>query len=279
MSSARQNATRNTNASLHPTEVGKQAEAASGTRSVASLGWVGGNRQALEAAQVEGGHDWLCETMVDAPDALTFEHNIGAGWRDHHGKRGGKEAFKATWSETKSGAPLLRITVNDFRRDPQSWSGHDTITRLWDAAKGVPSKPRTQAQERKARLEQGIREYNANRDAEERERQEGGEAQKHVQHIGAAIERWHTLPPTGSSPYITRKGLRQLVSVRVTSSYDGSASSLVFMNFSRYGERQLGPHAEAAGQVAAAKVRWRTASGTTEEVRDLGMGKEKSLGA
>jgi hypothetical protein len=62
-------------------------------------------------------------------------------------------------------------------------------------------------------------------------------------------------------------------------SYDSSASSSAPMGFSSDCERQLVPDAEAARQGAAAKVCWRKTSGETEEVRDLGMGKEKPLSA
>lgn len=195
------------NGSLPYREVGKRLASTTATTSTTFSDWLQDNDNDLETKQLEAGYDWLCAAMVDVPDQPTYEHNIGAGWRDHRGKRGGKEAFTASWGETKSGAPLLRITVNDFRRDPQSWNGNEVITRLWEAAKGERSRPRAAEQARAALLERQEREYNDLVAAERRSREEATEAARRAENLNHAIQRWHKLPTTGSSPYITRKGL------------------------------------------------------------------------
>lgn len=195
--------------SLPSGEAAKQAGATSGTRFAE---WAQSNHGTLESAQLEAGYSWLCETMEGAPDQHTLEGAISSGydkanWLNRDGKRWAKEAYNAYWDVTDSRVPLLRLTVKDFRRDNQSWNGHEVISQLWDDAKGERPRPRPAAQGRRDRLERETRAYNAQVDAEERSRREASEAAERAEHIRKASLRWHTLPTTGSSPYITRKGL------------------------------------------------------------------------
>jgi phage/plasmid primase-like uncharacterized protein len=180
--------------------------------------WHAENAWKIREAQIEDGHAWLCGTMVNAPDKATLERHItdkydAKNWRNHHGKRGGKEAFNPCWDTSKGGAPLLKITTNDFKQK-QYWDGNPTITRLWQVASGERQQAvRRDAQSRRQQIreemeaEQREEDERTQRAIAECERlEEERKAANIARKLAASIAEYKVLPETRPGAYFFDKG-------------------------------------------------------------------------
>jgi hypothetical protein len=182
--------------------------------------WRDQNERTIRDAQVEAGHAWLCEAMVNAPDRATLEHYITDGynkrnWRDHKGRHGAKEAFNAHWDVTDSGCPWLKVSVKNFARDNASWHGNSTITRLWEEASNQQQQAvRTQQQSRQQRIraemeaKQRAEDERVQRAIAEAERLEGErDAAQIARQLAASIAEYEALPEaTSRGAYFCEKG-------------------------------------------------------------------------